>query len=301
MKLNIITNIDNGKGLQRDYWLLREWLQERGHQVVGLQYDRDMHQRHAPKADVNIFCETLVNDFFPAAGKNVVFVNPEWWHKHFDEYVDNLDLILCKTRHAESLFADTGKALYTGFIADDRLDKDIPRKQRFLHVCGGSRAKNTKPILEAWHEYGIPADLVVIGQHFEMASRARGVTWYPYVSQSQLRRLQNECLYHLCTSCYEGFGHYIHEGMSAGNLLLVTDAPPMNEVPTLKALKIPVHHQTPLRKAMMSEVTPEAVKDAVLQALELHPTAVRTTGGKIRKQFERGQEEFEESMSKVLA
>ena len=44
--------------------------------------------------------------------------------------------------------------------------------------------------------------------------------------------MQNETAIHLCPSEAEGFGHVIVESMSVGALIIISDAPPTNEIIT---------------------------------------------------------------------
>ena len=73
LKFNIISNIQNGYGLEDDYQIVRELLEAAGHSVMPVQYDRAIEMQ---QADVNIFLETLI-PVFGWARENWYFPNPE--------------------------------------------------------------------------------------------------------------------------------------------------------------------------------------------------------------------------------
>lgn len=298
MKINIITNIEGGKGLQRDYWLLREYFMQRGHEVNGLQFNLLHHSHHAPQADVNLFCETVAACFLDKAPRNLALPNPEWWLPEYQSLVGRLDGILCKTRDAERIFKDTGKARYVGFFAQDIRDQSVRRLPKALHIAGGSRAKNTESVALAWHRFGIPMELVVVSKHFTVNGVAN-VTTYTHLPAPELHRLQNECLYHVMPSAYEGYGHAIHEGLSTGNILITTDAPPMRDLVTQKCQRVKVASSAKFRAAELYFVEPEAVAESVMACIQMNPTVFRMASG--RSRFEKELAEFDANMQEVLA
>ena len=77
MRFNVISNLHNGAGLQRNYELLRHALEVRGHQVHGVQFNAK--PLLVPKADVNIFDEVVNVNAFAAAPKQWVMPHLEWW------------------------------------------------------------------------------------------------------------------------------------------------------------------------------------------------------------------------------
>jgi hypothetical protein len=124
MRWNIISNITNAVGLQRDYELLRDLLQSWGHEVNGTQFDNPVT---AQTADRNLWLEMVNPRLFPLAREHWFFANPEWFYDSWIPNVDQLrrrwvpDLllrrwishslsrgfryVLCKTRDCESSIA----------------------------------------------------------------------------------------------------------------------------------------------------------------------------------------------------
>ena len=66
MKINWISNNNNGKGLELDYKLCKEFLESMGHSVQPIDFFNPVHT----SANINIFSETIVPSMFPYANKN---------------------------------------------------------------------------------------------------------------------------------------------------------------------------------------------------------------------------------------
>ena len=297
-RFNIITNLTNGVGLQREYEILREVLASAGHAVVGVDFQRPAG---CPPADVNLFLETVVPSVFGAAPQNWVMPNPEWWLDEYQLLLPNLTRILCKTRHAYDLFRELAgdRACYVGFMSRDLYQPDVERKPRFLHLAGNSQIKNTETILRAWKK--LPYRLTVVSPHFHReASKLRHVKAYDRVSEEKLRQLMNSRQFHLCPSKYEGFGHYIHEALGVGAVVVTSDAPPMNELGLPKDLLVPASPGTALRLARLCEVTPQAVIDRVEHVAQLSSTRIQEISRSARAHFEQERSSFRTRFLEVV-
>lgn len=276
MRFNIISNLMNGAGLQRDYELLRRELTARGHQVQGVQFNAKplLIQR----ADVNIFDEVVVPQAFSAAPVQWVMPHPEWWFTPWDQY--HWDKVLAKTHDCERIFREKvgDQCQYLGWTAKDLRQPGVVKERRFLHVSGKSHFKNTAAVIQGCRHAQVP--LTVIG---EGSVRRR-------VEETELIRLMNSHFCHVMPSMYEGYGHVLHESQSVGQVLITTDAPPMNEL--TPAFYIPstfksLHHSAPLHK-----VSALGVSKAVRLVMGLTPEEVQTFADKARAQYESDQRAF---------
>lgn len=268
MRFNLISNLSNGVGLQRDFEILRNELMSLGHTVKGVQFNRPEGIEYA---DVNIFLETVVSTLFPLGKKNWVIPNPEWWFPHYTDLLPQIDLVLCKTKDALNLFRGlTHKVRFLGFCSRDMYRFGVEKEVRFLHVAGNSIVKNTEAILEAFKLLHFELVLVTrLSVLRHEAEKYDNIEVLKYISDEGLVYQMNRCLFHLCPSKYEGFGHYLHEGQSTGAVVITLDAPPLNEFHTPKQLLMPCLPDSKLRLAQLHTITPAAVVDAVDTALHL--------------------------------
>jgi hypothetical protein len=288
MRINIITRF-NGVGLEADYLLLHDYLSSKGHQVRGIDFTS---YGGAQKADLNIWEEILepMGILGKLAPENWCIVNPEWF---FPAWLENegkqVSKFICKTHDAFRLFEPTGKAIYTGWMAKDRMVRGIRRERRFLHIAGKSNFKGTKAIELAWNEHMPP--LTIIG---ETANPRPGIELIPRLEESCLIDLMNRCQFHLCPSMYEGWGHHLHEGLSCGAVILTTDAPPMNEFGCAVLVEAPEGNRSQHHMATLYGVRPCDIKSGVDKMMEMSEGEVLEHRWFARKRYEDNEREFEE-------
>ena len=296
MRFNVCSNINNGVGLERDFRILQEILVEQGHQVHPVHYKRI--DPSIPKADVNIFLEVLETALFPMAKEQWLIPNPEWWAPwDHANTIRNVDHFLCKTKDAVAIFKNlypdlSNRVHFLGFESRDLYDPTVTRERKFLHVFGQSRYKNTPSVCYAFAKFEVDEKrlpLTVVGAYPEDIQFARdhkNVTYIQRASESELRQLMNSHLFHVCPSGYEGWGHYIHEGMSCGAVILTTDFPPMNEPAGIpKSLYIPYQRTIQELSAQRALVVAHPVWESVTKAMKLKPAEIERIQSEARAAF----------------
>jgi len=283
---NIVSNLTNGVGLQRDYELLRRELEIRGHIVRGVQFNARPFLVHG--ADVNIFLEVVNPAAFGAATKQWAIPNPEWWFSGWDSYP--WDVILAKTRDCERIFkAKVGdKCRYLGWIARDLYDSTIPKERKFLHVSGKSRFKNTAAVVLGCHRAGVR--LTLIGEpHPAMRQR---------VNEPELKRLMNSHFCHIMPSAYEGYGHVLHEAMACGQVIITTNAPPMNEI--IPSVLVPSIGTATHHAGLLHRVSPLDLARAITTVLNFPPEQIEAFQQEGRAQYEQERGEFLQALDALV-
>lgn len=296
MRVNLITNITEQKGLQKDYELLRELLLEMGHRVEGVHFLGGK----CPKADLNIFLETVVRQFIDYAPVNTWMPNPEWAMDEYLACLPRMKYVFCKTLHAVQLFAPLcgEKAVFTGFFSEDHYRPEIPRENRFLHAPGGSNVRNTEAIIEAWERYALPYPLTVVTSVHKRESSNPNITFHRRVSNEQLIQMQNSHSWHLVTGAYEGFGHWLHESMSVGAGILSIAAPPMNEWPAfIRLMSVGAER---LRLAYMQKIAAYDVAESVKKCWEAYFCDWRFDN-EAREVFKQERPDFKKRIEPLLA
>lgn len=291
MKICIASAIANGKGLQRDYELLRAELESAGHVVIGYEIRARGSIGPPPPADLVIMLEVVREEALACATRRWVVPNPEWWFG--DELLSRFERVLCKTHDAVSIFSPLvgHRAIYTGWVADDRRQDGIAKERIFLHVAGGSRQKGTEAAIAAWKLRPSWPNLHVVANWLDPGPLPKNVIHHTRLEEPELRRLQNRAAFHVQPSEYEGFGHVVWEALSAGGVVVVPDAPPLDEIRSAAA-KVAIVGQRPQRAAVMSFTSPDTIVAAVEQVLALPEAEVARLSASARSEFEEAKRRF---------
>lgn len=302
MHFNLISNLHNGAGLERDCKILAERLAEAGHTSKGIQFNEPAPLES--RADVNIFIEVLTPDFFRLARRQWIFVNAEWFSIAWQKYLPRFEKVIVKTRHAFDLLRPITRKeqlVYTGFEARDFYDASVPRKPSFLHVAGKSRTKNTEQVIEAWGSGdGLPP-LTVLSSR--LTSKPAGASWLGRVSDDELAKLKNEHIFALHPSSYEGFGHSLWESLGCGSILLATDTEPMRSIGGHCPEALIRTCGIKSRKgwlAAIHDVKSSAIRDAVRRVMDLPAGKIAAYSARSRQKFLAGRAEFRERFAELV-
>ena len=230
--INLIT-YHNSYGLTKD-------VQQLKNSLISIYPDLDcqfvnFYDYKCRDADINIFFEIVSNILLKYAKYNILVPNQEWFYKCWKNYINFFDLILVKTKYAESIFIDLKNdknVKYLGWRSLDRnLDKQ-KKKKKFVHICGKSIYKQTQTIIDNWKEEYPTLTIVYSPKDVKLIEKKLlNITYITQkLSEEDLNQLMNDCYYHLCCSETEGYGHYINEAKSCKSIVITTNGPPMNEL-----------------------------------------------------------------------
>jgi glycosyltransferase involved in cell wall biosynthesis len=256
VRVNIIGK-SNGVGLARDIDLLAGALQASGHEVNVTIIDAvQAKRRRSPLAqfamrarlawggagakaqtagaDINLMLEHVWLQYLSTAPVNVAVPNPEWFDRHDRRFLAEVDNVWAKTAYTRELFRALGcDTTYIGFDSDDRYERGVAKQRTYFHLAGKSTMKGTDRLVRVWQRHPEWPRLILV-QHKDGGAVPLGMpnidARVGYLSDQELRTLQNESLFHLCLSLTEGWGHYIVEAMGVGAVTITVDARPMNEL-----------------------------------------------------------------------
>lgn len=225
MIINIVTT-NNGVGLYQDYLILKSVLEPK-HTINFIDFRKPVHKR----ADVSIHLEHAVPSVFPTSNKHIFIPNPEWFENQWVRHLNRFDAIWCKTWETKRIFDSItkNKTIYTSFTSRDWYDGTIEKDKTFFHNRGKSSHKGTIATITAWRD-ALGKLIVNSDGTINLPAKRGMIVNNNRLTDEDLKIVMNGCLFHICCSEAEGFGHYINEAKSTGAIVISTDAAPMNEI-----------------------------------------------------------------------
>ncbi len=249
-----------------------------------------------PSADVNLLIEHIWLQHLELARCNVAVPNPEWFDRHDMRFLADVDHVWSKTHYTHQIFSQLGaRSTYLGFDSEDRYDATVKRRRTYFHLAGKSTMKGTDRLLRIWGAHPQwPPLIVVTHQAEEDLPRAANIVLRTgYLSDAELRTLQNQSMFHVCSSLTEGWGHYIVEALSVGAVALTTDAAPMNELVTPeRGVLISANAVGRQRLATTHEIDEAALAAAVQRTLHMSEQECANIGASARRWFLENKHDF---------
>jgi glycosyltransferase involved in cell wall biosynthesis len=304
----LIVSRSNGFGLDQDVRILRDALGKIGINAEAARpRDRGWLDIATGRkvADRIIHVERVHWRWLGAAPEHFVIPNQERFPPRILRALRRVDRVLAKTRHAEGIFSDLGlPTTMLGFASRDCQRPGVDKNwSRYLHIVGRSTMKGTDEVIAAWAGHPEWPELVIV----EDASRPPrtvpdNVTLINrYMDEDELRALQNGCGIHLCPSRSEGWGHYIHEAMSCGALVITTDAPPMNEfIDEGTGIVVPFGRSESRHLGQSYFVDTGALAGAIEAALAMPGEEKASIGAAARRRYEKIDKLFQDRIAAIF-
>lgn len=285
---------NNSYGLVRESMVIEQQLKIMGHTVLkATPKERPLMSRllRHKHADVIIFFERLFPSWYSAADEFYLVPNQERYPRRQINRLKKLDAVLTKTKHAAERFQSVGcKTIDIGFSSEDRMASQYTKdKSKFFHLAGGSTLKGTEDILDLWNKHPEWPTLTLVQKEKNAPEKVpENVELHSgYLSNEDLHKLQNECGIHLCPSRSEGWGHYIVEALSAGAVVLTTNAAPMNEhIEDSFGILVPFDRQSPRHLGINFYVDAAKLETAILDLIQIDDAEFSKKSGKARKAYE---------------
>lgn len=297
MKVNIYTK-NNGVGLQQDALLLKEIL--KGHSVNIIDWERP---QGLTTANIGIHLEHIRREFLHLAPKNIAIPNPEWFEPTFKPFLRNMNAVLCKTNHCLDIFNKLHKnCIYCGWTSRDCYLPDINKRMMFAHLSGRSSHKGSEFVRDVWANDSTMPLLYFqkyIDAHKFIFKNPNVIKQNKRVDD--IRTIINMSMFHICCSKAEGFGHYITEALSAGAIIITTDAPPMNEIITSDfGFLVPAKVCGKHRLSNEYCVDVKALKETILKAFNTDPDELMAMSELARETYLQRDKEFRKNIVKII-
>ncbi|MDA1165457.1 MAG: glycosyltransferase [Planctomycetota bacterium] len=297
----------NGVGIDRDVAIMKDvinplgkvdWRGHRAAESILTQLHTLLRPAHVDRSsDLYLLVERVPRLFGKLPGSVCLVPNQERFPRRHLCRLKHVDVVLCKTRHAEQIFAQfASRTAYIGFTSTDRqLSTVAPDYDRFFHLAGKSTLKGTTTLLDIWSRHPEWPELTIVqckaNATRTVPANVRLLT--EYVADDILQAMQNRHGIHLCPSLSEGWGHYIVEAMSCGAVVVTTDGPPMNELVTPeRGIVVPWSTSAPRHLGINWHVDAAALEMTVQQILTMPTVEKARLGAEARSWYEENDRAF---------
>lgn len=239
---------------------------------------------------VGIHLESIFYEKLYRAEHHILIPNQEWFEVSHIALLPYLKAVWVKSKFAQEIFAQYKPPVqYIAFcsIVAEFDAAAVKQRDYFFARTGMSWYRGAHNLINVWarHPEWPPLKLV-IHPSVRPAVKPDNVEFLDIFPRNEdFVRFASGSLFHIYATETEGFGHSILEAMGYGSVVLVTDAPPMNEIANENcALMLQAAYSGQKSIAPRFAVVPSALESAVEKALGMSDESIAalTSAGRER-------------------
>lgn len=238
---------------------------------------------------------------------HILIPNQEWFEPRNQGLLTIMQAVWCKTHYAENIFRELGaRVTYIGFASQiNPTCLGLPKhKNYFFSRIGKSRHRGTELLVDVWrrHPEWPTLKMVIHKERFPSSYPANVECIESLGNDEDYHLLASSSLLHVCMTETEGFGHSIVEAMGYGCVLLVTDAPPMNEIASAEcALMVPSAYSGQKSFSPRFAAIPAALEANVMRVLQMTDIDLGLLSTAAEERYQKLRDEFEKRLKDVIS
>jgi len=292
---------ESPRGLGDDFNILNNIFKKFGHEVIRRKNSSLLWLFNIFKKqyDVCIVLERPSLRWLFGGGFRIYQPNQEWLKEKKLWISRRYDLVWCKTIEAYQQlkkFESANNAEILGFVSNNPSQTiDISKSKReFLHVVGGSNAKGTIKLIQAWKKNpNWPTLHIVTKRDFGEINEPNIQLYFGHLEEAKLEKLRMKCIFHIQPSEVEGWGHSPRISCKMGAINLITDAPPFNEFFTNEfSFLVDAYEYRTQRLGRCFTYKISSLETEVNKALKLSKSEINILSAKSQTQIENNERHF---------
>ncbi|MFC3115012.1 glycosyltransferase [Cellvibrio fontiphilus] len=210
----------------------------------------------------------------------ILIPNQEWFNPKQYSLLSFIDGVWAKTSFAATIFSEFKTNVEKIGFSSSVEPTCIQKKGRdyFFSRVGMSRFRGAEVLVSLWRRHPEwPVLKLVIDKSCRPLNPPINVEYLDiFLNYEDYVACSNTALFHIYATETEGFGHSIVEAMGSGAVVLVTDAPPMNEIANSTcALMIGASYVGQKWFSPRFSVDPAALEAAVNKALKMNSEEIQ--------------------------
>lgn len=258
------------------------------------------------KSTVGIHLESIFYENLYRSEHHILIPNQEWFEVSHIQLLPYVREVWVKTKFAEEIYRQYKRPVrYIGFCSIlENYDVNVAkRRDYFFSRTGMSEYRGAKNLIDVWTRHPEwPPLKIVIHPSKRPSFKPDNVDFldiFPRVED--FVQFASSSLFHIYATETEGFGHSILEAMGYGSVVMVTDAPPMNEIANDScALMLTSEYSGQKSIAPRFAVVPAALEAAVEKAMGLDEESITKIGAAAQQRMLDFKQDFYNSLDNAV-
>lgn len=258
------------------------------------------------KNTVGIHLESIFYENLYRSEHHILIPNQEWFEVSHVQLLPYIKEVWVKTKFAQEIYVQYKRPVrYIGFCSVlEHYDAGVPKsRDYFFSRTGMSEYRGAKNLIDVWARHPEwPPLKIVIHPSTRPLFKPDNVEFldiFPRVED--FVRFSSGSLFHIYATETEGFGHSILEAMGYGAVVMVTNAPPMNEIANEScALMLTAEYSGQKSIAPRFAVVPEALEATIEKAMKMDDESITKIGVAAQQRMLDFKQDFYNSLHEAV-